>query len=160
MAGRLLYALHPFGAVLRVGGMGFAVLAPAVPAPGTRAPPQQRRALLGGVSRRFPVAWRALPAVLPSGRTLPFGWHGGFRGAGWHGHVMHLLGLVMGAVDLVIAFGPWRAMRAAPASGGDPAAAGAAAAAAVAGRIRRLVRIDLALGPATVAVAAWGRFGG
>lgn len=151
--GSLLYTLHVLGAVLWVGGMAFAVLALA-PSLGALEPPQ-RLALLSGVFRRFfLVVWHAMPAVLLTGWALLFVWYGGFRGAGWHVHVMHLTGLAMGAVYLAIAFGPWREMRAALAAGA------AAEAGAAAGRIRQLVALNLALGLVTVAVAAWGRFGG
>jgi uncharacterized membrane protein len=133
--------------------MAFAVLALA-PALGALEP-RQRLALLSGVFRRFfLIVWHAMPAVLVTGWTLLFVWYGGFRGAGWHVHLMHLTGLAMGGVYLAIALGPWRAMRAALAAG-EAAAAGAAA-----GRIRRLVTLNLALGLLTVAMAAWGRFGG
>lgn len=152
--GNLLYALHVLGAVLWVGGMAFAILALA-PSLGAVEPPPQRLALLSGVFRRFfLVVWHAMPAVLLTGWALLFFWYGGFRGAGWHVHLMHLTGLVMGAVYLAIALGPWRGMRAALAAG-EVAAAGVAA-----GRIRQLVALNLALGLVTVAVAAWGRFGG
>jgi uncharacterized membrane protein len=151
--GNLLYAAHVLSAVLWVGGMGFAILALA-PSLGTVDPPQ-RLALLAGVFRRFfLVVWHAMPAVLLTGWALLFGWYGGFGGAGWHVHVMHLFGLAMAAVYLAVAFGPWRAMRSALAAGETAAAASAA------GRVRRLVVLNLALGLATVAVAAWGRFGG
>ena len=83
-----------------------------------------------------------------------FGWFGGFAGAGWHVHVMHLTGLIMSALFLVVFFGPWRSMRRAL-DGGD-----ASGAAAAADKVRRLVTVNLALGLFTVAVAAWGRFGG
>jgi uncharacterized membrane protein len=151
--GSLLYTLHVLGAVLWVGGMAFAVLALA-PSLGSLEPPQ-RLALLSGVFRRFfLVVWHAMPAVLLTGWALLFVWYGGFRGAGWHVHVMHLTGLAMGAVYLAIALGPWREMRAALAAGV------ATEAGAAAGRIRRLVTLNLTLGLVTVAVAAWGRFSG
>ncbi|MBW8268630.1 CopD family protein [Caldovatus sp. SYSU G05006] len=134
--------------------MAFAILALAPSLAAVEAP-QQRLALLCGVFRRFfLLVWHAMPAVLLSGWALLFVWYGGFRGAGWHVHLMHLTGLVMGAVYLTIALGPWREMRAALAAGETAAAAGAA------GRIRQLVTLNLALGLLTVAVAAWGRFGG
>jgi uncharacterized membrane protein len=153
MLGKLLYALHLLGAVLWVGGMAFAMLAlrPSLAA----LEPPQRLALLDGVHRRFfLVVWHAMPIVLLTGWTLLFGWYGGFRGAGWHVHLMHLLGIVMGAVYLAIAFGPWRQARAAMAR------QDAAAVARANGRIRQLVVLNLVLGLFTVTIAAWGRFGG
>jgi uncharacterized membrane protein len=152
MLGNLFYALHVLGAVLWVGGMAFAILAlrPAL----TALEPTQRLALQEGVlSRFFRIVWHAMPAVLLSGWLLLFGWYGGFRGSAWHIHLMHLLGLVMAGVFLALITGPWRAFRAAL-TAGDRDRAGAAAE-----RVRQLVSLNLVLGLATIAVAAWGRFG-
>ena len=92
--------------------------------------------------------------MLPHGLQKLFGWFGGFAGAGWHVHLMHLTGLVMTGLFLVVFCGPWRRMRAALDAG--TAADGAAAA----DKVRLLVTVNLALGLFTVAIAAWGRFGG
>ena len=54
----------------------------------------------------------------------------------------------------MVALGPFRAMRAALATGDR------AGAAAALDRIRKGVTVNLALGLFTVAVATWGRFGG
>lgn len=152
--GNLLYVAHLLGAVLWVGGMAFALLC-LRPAAHEVLEGPQRLALMQGVFRRFfLIVWHAMPTVLLSGWVLLFGWYGGFRGVGWHVHVMHMTGLLMGAVYLSIALGPWKAMRAAMAAGDRTAAAAAAE------QIRRLVLGNLALGLLTVCVAAWGRFGG
>lgn len=154
MIPKLLYALHVLGAVLWVGGMAFALLA-LRPAVQESLEGPQRLGLMQGVFRRFfLIVWHAMPVLLLTGWTLLFGWYGGFAGAGWHIHLMHLTGLVMAAVFLAIFFGPWRGMRAALAGGDRPAAAAAM------DRVRQLVMLNLALGLLTVAVAAWGRFGG
>jgi uncharacterized membrane protein len=153
MLGKLFYALHVLGAVLWVGGMGFAILA-LRPALAVLEPPQ-RLALHEAVLRRFfRLVWRAMPAVLLTGWALLFGWYGGFRGAGWHIHLMHGAALVMAAVFVALVTGPWREFRAALAAANRPAAATAA------DRIRQLVTLNLGVGLLTVAVAAWGRFGG
>jgi uncharacterized membrane protein len=153
MLGRLLYLLHVLGAVLWVGGMAFAVLAMhrglAVLEPPQRLAVQ--REALGSFLR---LVWHAMPAMLLTGWALLFGWYGGFRGAGWHIHLMHATGLVMAAIFLAIVFGPWSDFRTRLEAGDRPGAAAAGA------RIRRLVQLNLALGLLTVAVAAWGRFGG
>lgn len=152
MAAQIAYVFHVLFAVLWVGGMAFALLAlrPSLAA----LEPAQRLALMGGVHRRFfLLVWHAMPIVLLSGYYLLFGHYGGFRGAGWHVHLMHLAGLLMGAVFLAIVTGPWRQMRAAL------AARDVAAAAAANERIRQLVLLNLSLGLLTVAVAAWGRLG-
>lgn len=152
MLANILHALHVLFAVLWVGGMAFAILA-LRPALASLEPPQ-RLALMAGVHRRFfLVVWHAMPIVILTGYGLLFGVYGGFRGTGWHVHVMHLTGLVMAGVFLWIALGPWRAMRAALASGDAPAAAAAN------DRIRKLVSFNLVLGLLTVGVAAWGRMG-
>ena len=153
MLGNLLYTLHVLGAVLWVGGMGFALLAlrPAMAV----LEPAQRLALHEGALRRFfLIVWHAMPALLLTGWALLFFWYGGFRGARWHVHLMQLTGLVMAAVFLALFLGPWRRFRAALAAGDRAAAAPAM------GRVRQMVSINLALGLLTVAVAAWGRFGG
>jgi len=147
------YVLHLLGAVLWVGGMAFGILAlrPALSAlPG----PQRLELLRGAYRRFFLIVWHAAPVMLITGYALLFGWFGGFAGAGWHVHVMHLTGLVMTVLFLIIFFGPWRAMRAAL----DVGDTGAAAAAA--DKVRLLVTTNLALGLFTVIIAGWGRFGG
>jgi uncharacterized membrane protein len=131
------------GAVAWVGGMAFAllVLRPSLAV----LAPEQRMALHMQVFRRFfRLVWHAMPLMLLSGYAMLFGALGGFAGARPAIHVMHLFGLVMAAVFLLLFFGPWRTLRA------DPSAATAAL-----GRIRRLIWVNLALGVATVVVAAW-----
>ena len=152
MLGNLLYALHVLGAVLWVGGMAFAILA-LRPALSVLEPPQRLALHEGALARFFRLVWHAMPAVLLTGWALLFGWYGGFRGAGWHVHVMHLTALIMAAVFVAIVTGPWRTFRSAMAAGD------AAGAAAAANGVRQLVTANLALGLLTVAVAAWGRFG-
>ncbi|MCU0944509.1 MAG: CopD family protein [Rubritepida sp.] len=150
MTSQIAYLLHVVFAVLWVGGMAFAILAlrPALAA----LEPAQRLALMGGMHRRFfLIVWHAMPIVLLTGYWLLFGHYGGFRGVGWHVHLMHLTGLLMGAVYVAIFTGPWKQMRAALAARDLPAAAAANE------RIRQLVTINLGLGLLTVGVAAWGR---
>jgi uncharacterized membrane protein len=152
MIAKLAYALHVLFAVLWVGGMAFAILAlrPALAA----LEPAQRVALMGGVHRRFfLIVWHAMPIVLLSGYWLLFGHYGGFRGAGWHVHLMHLTGLLMAAIYVAIFTGPWKQMRAALAAGDVKAAAAAN------DRVRQMVMLNLGLGLLTVGVAAWGRLG-
>ncbi|MBS7790525.1 CopD family protein [Roseococcus sp. SDR] len=148
----LAFALHVVFAALWVGGMAFAILA-LRPALSVLEPPQ-RLALMGRVHRRFfLIVWHAMPIVLVSGYWLLFGHYGGFRGVGWHVHLMHLTGLLMAAIYLAIFFGPWRAMREALAAGDAPRAAAAN------DRIRLLVTANLLLGLTTLGIAAWGRIG-
>jgi len=149
----ILYLLHVLSAIIWIGGMAFAILV-LRPSLGL-VPPPARLQLMGAVHRRFfLMVWHAMPLMLITGYAMLFGWFGGFRGAGWHIHLMHLTGLVMSLVFIVIFFGPWARMRKAL------AAEAWAEAAAATDRIRRLVTINLGLGFLTAAVAAWGRFGG
>jgi uncharacterized membrane protein len=151
MIGAILYAVHVMFAVLWVGGMAFAVVA-LRPSLQTLEPPQRLAVLEGAMKRFFLVVWHAMPVVLLTGWVLLFGWYGGFRGAGWHVHAMHLSGLLMGAVFLAIWTGPWRGFRAAMAAGDR------AAAAAQAAKVRALVNVNLGLGTLTVLVASFGSF--
>lgn len=153
MLGKLLYMLHVLGAVLWVGGMGFALLA-LRPALAAIEPPQRLLVHQGALKRFFLIVWHAMPILLLTGYGLLFGWYGGFVGAGWHIHAMHLAAIIMAAVFIGIVTGPWREFRAAMAR-----ADGTAAAAAM-NRVRQLVGVNLVLGLLTVAVAAWGRFPG
>lgn len=138
-------ALHLLGAAVWVGGMAFALLA-LRPSLAVLEPPQ-RIALHGEVFRRFfRIVWHAMPIVLLTGYVMLFGVLGGFGNANPAVHVMHLLGLAMAAIFLFVVFGPWRAFRAAGEAAGRAAAAE---------RIRLAMRVNLALGLLTIAVAAW-----
>lgn len=152
MVSNIAYTLHLLFAVLWVGGMAFALMAlrPALVA----LEPAQRMALMGGVHKRFfLIVWHAVVIVLLTGYWLLFGHYGGFRGVGWHVHLMHLTGILMAAVYVGIFTGPWKQMRVALAAGDTPRAAAAN------DRIRQLVLVNLILGLVTVGVAGWGRLG-
>jgi len=152
MSSNVALALHLLFAAIWVGGMAFAIVA-LRPALSVLEPPQ-RLALMGRVHKRFfLVIWHAMPITIISGYFLLFGHFGGFRGAGWHVHVMHLTGLIMSVIFLLIFFSPWQAMRRALAAG-DMAAAAAANE-----RIRIMVSVNLAIGVLTTAIAGWGRIG-
>jgi len=149
MTESVLKAVHVLGAVLWVGGMGFAlmVLRPSL----SVLEPPQRLALLGQVfSRFFRIVWHAMPIILLTGYAMLFGVYGGFGGVNVAVHLMHLLGLIMAAVFVYIAFVPWPAMRAAL-DAGDRAAAAAAT-----DRIRKLIMLNLVLGLIVVLVAPFG----
>ncbi len=152
MISNIAYTLHLLFAVLWVGGMAFALMAlrPALAV----LEPAQRMALMGGVHKRFfLIVWHAVVIVLLTGYWLLFGYYGGFRGVGWHVHLMHLTGILMAAVYVGIFTGPWKQMRLALAAGDTPRAAAAN------DRIRQLVLVNLILGLVTVGVAGWGRLG-
>jgi uncharacterized membrane protein len=152
MLGNLLYMLHVLGAVLWVGGMAFALLA-LRPALGALEPPQRLTVHEGALRRFFLIVWHAMPILLLTGYALLFGWYGGFRGAGWHVHAMHLTALIMAGIFIALFTGPWKEFRAAQAAGDRARAAQSM------DRVRQLVSMNLVLGLLTVAVAAWGRFG-
>ncbi len=143
----LLLALHILGAVIWVGGMFFALLV-LRPSLSVLEPPQ-RLALHGQVfARFFRVVWHVMPIMLLTGYALLFGVYGGFAFVAWNVHVMHLTGLIMSGVFVFIALVPFRALRAALATGDR------ANAVASVDRIRLLITVNLVLGLLTVAVAA------
>lgn len=140
-----IFVLHLLSAVLWVGGMFFAlvVLRPSMAV----LQPADRMALHSQVFKKFfLVVWHAMPVALVTGYALLFGVYGGFRGAHWSIHVMHLLGVVMGAIYLALFFGPYAAFRKAPGPGSLA-------------RVRQLITLNLALGLLTVAIAGAGRYG-
>jgi len=150
----LLYVVHVLGAVLWVGGMAFALLALRPAAHEALEAPQRLVLMLGVFRRFFRTLWHVVPLMLLTGWAMLFGWYWGFGASIWHVHVMHLTGLAMAGIFAAVALGPFRTMRAALTMGDRPGAAAAM------DRIRKGVTVNLALGLLTVAVAAWGRFGG
>jgi uncharacterized membrane protein len=136
-------AVHVLCAVIWVGGMFFAyvVLRPSM----TVLEPIQRIALHTQVFRRFfLVVWHVMPLILLSGFAVLFGFYGGPAYVGWNVHVMMLLGLVMGAVFLLIVLGPYARFR---------RTTERVTAAAAIDRIRKLIAFNLVLGILTVVVA-------
>lgn len=102
------------------------------------------------MKRFFLIVWHAMPLVILSGYGMLFGLYGGFAGVAWPIHAMNGLGLVMGAIFVVLFTGPWRRFRVAV----QPARAAAAG-----GAIRRLIGINLLLGVLTIVVACLARWG-
>ncbi len=142
----LVLAVHLLAMAAWVGGMAYAllVLRPSLAV----LDPAARLALHGQTFRRFfRVVWHAMPLMLLTGWAMVLGIYGGFAALPWTVNVMQLLGLVMAIVFLVLFFGPWRRFRLAP----HPETTDS---------IRRLIRLNLALGAATVIIAALGHFGG
>ena len=147
MISSLLLAVHLLAAVIWVGGMAFALMV-LRPSLAILAPPD-RLALHRQVFQRFfRIVWHVMPLLLLSGYGLLATLFGGFAGAPWPVHVMHLGGLVMAAVFAVIFFGPWPALRTALDSNDPPRAVAAI------DRLRRLITINLAIGLLVVAIAA------
>jgi uncharacterized membrane protein len=142
----LLRTLHVLCAVLWVGGMAFSILA-LRPGLAVLEPPQ-RLALHAQVYRRFfLIVWHAMPLIILSGYAMIFAYLGGMAGVPWPVHLMLLLGLVMGAIFLLIYFVPYRRFR---------TATEAAAKAAAADHIRKLITLNLVLGLVTIVVAVLG----
>ena len=132
----LLKLLHLLSAVIWVGGMFFAIL---VLRPSLQAlEPPQRIALHAQVFRRFfLIVWHVMPLVILTGIAM-IGWSfGGMRNVAWPLHVMMLVGLIMGAVFVLIFFGPYRRFQSAAALPDKAAAVDA---------IRKLITVNLALG--------------
>jgi len=141
----LVLALHILGAVVWVGGMFFAIF---VLRPGLSVlAPAQRLELHSEVFRRFfRIVWHAMPLMLLTGYGMLFGLYGGFAGADWGIHVMHLLGLIMAAMFVAVVFGPYARFREAPTPAGAEA-------------IRKLVLANLVLGLFAIVMAGISAYG-
>ena len=144
----LVLAVHLLAMAAWVGGMAYALL---VLRPGlTVLDPAARRALHGATGKKFfLIVWHAMPLMLLTGWAMIFGVYGGFANLPVTVNIMHLLGLIMAVVFLVLFFGPWKAFR---------RAVGAEAAIEAAGKMRRLMAVNLVLGVVTVVVASLGHW--
>lgn len=149
----LLIILHLLAALIWVGGMFFAYLI-LRPSLGVLAAPDRARLWLGVFRRFFPWVWASIAALLVTGYAMLFGAFGGFAEAGVHIHVMHLTGWIMFLLFAHLYFAPWRRFRMAVETGDGEAAAKRL------GQIRLIVAINLALGIATSAIGAGGRYWG
>ncbi len=143
--------LHLLAALVWVGGMFFAVLV-LRPSSGPLAPPE-RLALWRRVFGRFFLwVWLAAALLPATGYWMIFVRWGGLGALPFHAHLMHGLGWLMVLIYLYLWFGPYRGFKAALDAGRPPDAA------ACLDRIRRIVTANLALGLATAAVGASGRY--
>jgi uncharacterized membrane protein len=138
MMGDWLLAMHTLGALLWVGSMAVA-LAALLPGRRSITLADRIRLRIRLFRRFFLIVWHAMPIVLLTGYGMVFGVYGGMAGVGWNVHLMHLLGLIMGALFIWIVFGPWAAFR-----GGDEAAITL---------LPRLILISLVFGIMTVVIA-------
>ena len=112
--------------------------------------PEQRLKLHLEVFRRFfLLIWHVVPIMLITGYAMLFFVYGGFRNTGWNVHVMNGTGLVMAALFVFLVLVPFEALRTAARAGDSVRAARAVT------RMRALIAVNLVLGFATVAVAAW-----
>jgi uncharacterized membrane protein len=147
----LAIALHALASTVWVGGMflAYVVLRPSFGALAA----SDRLALWQRVFERF-FKWviAAIAVLLVSGYWLLFVTYGGFGGAGVHIHIMHLTGWLMFLLFFHLFFVPWKRYQRALAAN-DNAGAGRWL-----GQIRLIVAVNLALGLATAAIGASGRF--
>ena len=148
----LLLAVHLLAASFWLGGMAF-MLWIAPPALAARLPPEQQGPLRLALLGHFLAAvWIAMPLTLASGYAL-FALTGAAVRASPGLHAMAGLGTLMGAVFAGLYFGVFRPLRAAAAAGERERAA------RLAGRLRKLVLLNLGFGTLVVLAAALARYG-
>ena len=148
-----LATIHLLSAVVWVGGMFFAliVLRPAV----GPLEPAVRLALWRRVfARFFPAVGIAVLALLATGHAMILVELGGFAAIGMAVHVMQGTGVLMALLFALLLVWPYRAFLKALDAGTLPAAGRAIE------RIRRIIALNLALGVATLAIAATGHYWG
>jgi uncharacterized membrane protein len=148
----LLIALHTLAAVIWVGGMFFAYMA-LRPAVAKVLQPEQRPLLwCHTLSLFFRWVWASVAVLLVTGFAMLGSYFGGMANAGWHIHVMLLVGIVMMLLFVHIWFAPYRRLKQAiDAADQDEAARRV-------GQIRLFVMINLILGLAVVIIGSGGRY--
>jgi uncharacterized membrane protein len=144
-------AFHILAAVIWVGGMFFAYMA-LRPAAGALDPMVRLALWRRTFAKFFPWVWAAVAVLLASGYYMLFAVFGGFAGAGWHIHVMHLIGWVMILLYGHVYFAPYKQLIRGVESE-DPAEAKQGL-----DRIRQIVAINTVLGLANAVVGAAGRY--
>ncbi len=135
----MVRVVHLLGAVVWVGGMFFVLLImrPAL----SSLDPSRRVDIYRSVFHRFfRMIWVVMPGMLLTGYLMVYGELGGFAGAQWNVHMMHMFGLAMSAIFLGTWFRPYRAFRDGQGRAIDI--------------IRPMIVANLVLGLVTVAVAA------
>lgn len=148
----LLIALHTLAAVIWVGGMFFAYMA-LRPAVAKVLQPEQRPLLwCHTLSTFFRWVWICAAVLLITGFTMLGTYYGGMANAGWHIHVMLLLGIIMTLLFLHTWFAPYRRLKQAVDAADNEAAAHRIS------QIRLFVLINLILGLVVVVIAAGGRY--
>ncbi|MCP5151499.1 MAG: CopD family protein [Ectothiorhodospiraceae bacterium] len=145
-------ALHVIAAVVWVGGLFFAYTALRPSAASVLEPPQRLALWRAVFDRFFRWVWVAVVVLLVTGYGMVFGFYGGMGAVGVHVHVMQATGIAMMLLFLHVWFAPYRRLGRALDAGDVPAAAGEL------DRIRRIVRINVALGLITIAAGSGGRF--
>ena len=145
-------ALHILAAVIWVGGMFFAYMALRPVAASLLEPPLRLPLWSQTFARFFPWVWAAVVLLPLTGYWMILVPFEGFANAGWHIHLMQVLGWAMIAIFLHMYFAPYRRLRQAVAAADWPAGAKQLA------LIRKLVGINLMLGIVTVVVATGGAY--
>lgn len=145
----LLLFAHLLGAIVWLGGMVFAhfILRPTVVE--QLAPPQRLSLMSAALGRFFRWVAVAVTAIVASGGVMMA--RVGFAQAPVAWHLMTSIGLLMALIFLMLWLSLYPRLRAAV------AAQQWAAAAVVMNRIRMGVWLNLCLGVASVAAAAWAR---
>ena len=148
-----LVTIHLLSAVVWVGGMFFAliVLRPAV---GPMEPPARLALWRRVFARFFPAVGVSVLALLATGHAMILIELGGFGAVGLPVHLMQGTGVVMALLFLLLLVWPYRAFLRALDAGTLPAAGRAIE------RIRWIIAINLAIGVATLVLAATGRYWG
>jgi uncharacterized membrane protein len=147
----LTIPLHILAAAIWVGGMFFAYLALRPAAADLE--PAQRLALWSRTLKRFFVwVWVAVVVLPVTGYWMVFAVFGGFRNAGIHVQIMHIIGIIMILLFLHVYFAPYRRLNRALAAS-DFATAGEQL-----NEIRARIAINLILGLAVIVIAGGGAY--
>lgn len=147
----VLIALHTLGAVIWVGGMFFAYLI-LRPAAAELLDVPMRVMLWRYTFRRFfPWVWAAVIALPATGYGIIFTELDGMAQAGWHIHVMQMLGIAMILMFLHLFFAPYRRLIKAVDAGYFETALRSL------NQIRVIIGINLGLGLTVVVIATAGR---
>jgi len=148
----VLVALHTLAAVVWVGGMFFAYLV-LRPAAAELLDVPMRVMLWRYTFRRFfPWVWAAVTVLPATGYGIIFTELGGMASAGWHIHVMQMLGIAMILLFLHLFFAPYRRLLKAVDDGYFETASRSL------NQIRVIIGINLGLGLAVVVIATAGRY--
>lgn len=148
-----LLAIHILSAVVWVGGMFFALIV-LRPALGPMAPAERLALWRRVFARFFPAVGVSVLALLATGHAMILVELGGFGAIDMSVHVMQGTGVLMALLFLVLLVGPYRRFLKALDAGSPPAAGQA-----IEG-IRRIITVNLALGVATLVIAATGHYWG
>lgn len=149
----IVSTLHTLAAVVWVGGMFFAHMA-LRPALAVDEPARRLSVWARVFPRFFAWVWGCVIVIPATGYIMVFWDFGGFRAAGFHVEIMHLLSWVMIALYVFLFFKPYQSLKSAVAAEDWPAGGAAL------GLIRRIVTVNLVLGVLVIVAGVSGRFWG